>query len=68
MATLTRQAVEKAEINVDELVELLVKNATADPTTFYYYIRDAADQPGWDSGESDQGDSGNDADLRSQSF
>jgi len=29
--------VEKAGINVDHLVELLVKNAAAELTTFYYY-------------------------------
>jgi ferritin-like protein len=29
--------VEKTGINVDELVELLVKNAAAELTTFYYY-------------------------------
>lgn len=29
--------VEKAGVNVDQLVELLVKNAAAELTTFYYY-------------------------------
>jgi ferritin-like protein len=29
--------VEKAGVNVDELLELLVKNAAAELTTFYYY-------------------------------
>ncbi len=35
MAKVTIQMVEKAEINVDELVELLVKNAAAELTIFY---------------------------------
>ncbi len=29
--------VEKTGINVDQLVELLVKNASAELTTFYYW-------------------------------
>ena len=37
MAKVTREMVEKTGINVDELVELLVKNAAAELTTFYYY-------------------------------
>jgi ferritin-like protein len=37
MAKVTREMVEKSGINVDELVELLVKNAAAELTTFYYY-------------------------------
>ena len=37
MAHVTRQIVEQSGINVDELVELLVKNASAELTTFYYY-------------------------------
>lgn len=37
MARVAREMVEKAGINVDELVELLVKNAAAELTTFYYY-------------------------------
>jgi len=37
MAKVARQMVEKAGINVDELLELLVKNAAAELTTFYYY-------------------------------
>ena len=37
MAKVTRQMVEKTGINVDQLVELLVKNAAAELTTFYYY-------------------------------
>ena len=37
MAKVTRQMVEKSGINVDELVDLLVKNAAAELTTFYYY-------------------------------
>jgi len=37
MAKVTREMVEKSGINVDELLELLVKNAAAELTTFYYY-------------------------------
>ncbi|MGM0368694.1 MAG: DNA protection during starvation protein [Actinomycetota bacterium] len=37
MAKVTREMVENTGINVDELVELLVKNASAELTTFYYY-------------------------------
>jgi len=37
MARVAREMVEKAGVNVDELVELLVKNAAAELTTFYYY-------------------------------
>ena len=37
MAKVTREMVEKTGIDVDELVELLVKNAAAELTTFYYY-------------------------------
>jgi ferritin-like protein len=37
MARVTREMVEKAGINVDQLLELLVKNAAAELTTFYYY-------------------------------
>jgi len=37
MAKVTREMVEKSGINVDELVELLVKNAAAELTTYYYY-------------------------------
>ena len=37
MAKVTRQMVEKTGIEVDKLVELLVKNAAAELTTFYYY-------------------------------
>ncbi len=37
MAKVAREMVEKTGINVDELVELLVKNASAELTTFYYY-------------------------------
>ncbi len=29
--------VEKAGVNVDQLLELLIKNASAELTTFYYY-------------------------------
>jgi ferritin-like protein len=37
MAKVTRQVVEKTGIDVDELLDLLVKNAAAELTTFYYY-------------------------------
>ena len=37
MAKVAREMVEKAGVNVDELVELLVNNAAAELTTFYYY-------------------------------
>ena len=37
MARVAREVVERAGVNVDQLVELLVKNAAAELTTFYYY-------------------------------
>ena len=37
MTKVARMMVEKAGVNVDELVELLVKNAAAELTTYYYY-------------------------------
>jgi ferritin-like protein len=37
MAKVAREMVEKSGINVDELIELLVANAAAELTTFYYY-------------------------------
>ncbi len=37
MAKVARQMVEKAGVDVDKLLELLVKNASAELTTFYYY-------------------------------
>jgi ferritin-like protein len=37
MAKVAREMVEKSGVKVDELVELLVKNAAAELTTFYYY-------------------------------
>jgi ferritin-like protein len=37
MAKVAREVVERAGIDVDELVELLVANAAAELTTFYYY-------------------------------
>jgi ferritin-like protein len=37
MAKVAREMVERSGINVDELVELLVSNAAAELTTFYYY-------------------------------
>jgi len=37
MAKVAREIVEKAGINVDDLIKLLVKNASAELTTYYYY-------------------------------
>lgn len=37
MAHVAREMVEKTGINVDELLELLISNAAAELTTFYYY-------------------------------
>ena len=37
MAKVSREMVEKTGINVNELLEMLVKNASAELTTFYYY-------------------------------
>jgi len=37
MAKVAREVVERAGVDVDQLVELLVKNASAELTTFYYY-------------------------------
>jgi ferritin-like protein len=37
VAKVAREMVEKAGINVDELLELLITNAAAELTTFYYY-------------------------------
>lgn len=37
MAQVTRKMVENSGIDVEELVDLLVKNASAELTTFYYY-------------------------------
>lgn len=37
MARVAREMVERAGVDVDQLVELLVKNASAELTTFYYY-------------------------------
>ena len=37
MAKVTRQVVEKSGVDVNELLDLLVKNAAAELTTFYYY-------------------------------
>lgn len=37
MARVAKHMVEKTGVNVDELVNLLVKNAAAELTTFYYY-------------------------------
>lgn len=37
MAKVAREMVEKARINVEQLLELLVKNASAELPTYYYY-------------------------------
>ena len=37
MAEVTRNVVEKSGVDVDEIVDLLVKNAAAELTTYYYY-------------------------------
>ncbi|MEK9137757.1 MAG: DNA protection during starvation protein, partial [Bacteroidota bacterium] len=37
MARVAREMVEKTGINVNELLDLLVKNAAAELTTYYYY-------------------------------
>jgi len=37
MAKVAREMVEKAGVNVDQLLQLLVKNAAAELTTYYYY-------------------------------
>src|SRR5258708_18339189 len=37
MAQVARAMVQKAGVNVEQLLELLVKNAAAELTTFYYY-------------------------------
>lgn len=37
MAKVTRQMVEDAGVDVDKLLNLLIKNASAELTTFYYY-------------------------------
>ncbi len=37
MAKVAREMVERAGINLDQLIELLVKNASAELTTYYYY-------------------------------
>jgi ferritin-like protein len=37
MARVSREMVENAGVNVDQLLELLVANAAAELTTFYYY-------------------------------
>lgn len=37
MAKVTREMVVKAGVDVDQLLDLLVKNAAAELTTFYYY-------------------------------
>ena len=37
MAKVAREMVEKAGVDVDKLVDLLVRNASAELTTYYYY-------------------------------
>ena len=37
MELVSKKLVEKAGINVDELLKLLISNAAAELTTFYYY-------------------------------
>ena len=37
MAKVAREMVEKSGVNLDQLLELLVKNASAEITTYYYY-------------------------------
>ena len=37
MARVARQMVKEAGVDVDKLLELLIKNASAELTTFYYY-------------------------------
>jgi ferritin-like protein len=37
MARVAREMVEKSGVDVDKLLELLIKNASAELTTFYYY-------------------------------
>ncbi len=37
MARVAREMVQKAGVNLDQLIELLVRNAAAELTTFYYY-------------------------------
>ncbi|MEM1587238.1 MAG: DNA protection during starvation protein [Candidatus Bathyarchaeia archaeon] len=37
MGRVAREMVERAGINVDQLIELLMKNAAAELTTYYYY-------------------------------
>ena len=37
MARVAREVVQKAGVDVDKLVDLLVKNAAAELTTYYYY-------------------------------
>ena len=37
MAQVAREVVERAGVDLDQLLELLVKNASAELTTFYYY-------------------------------
>lgn len=46
MAKVATEMVKKAGVDVDKLVELLVKNAAAELTTYYYYTIPRANQIG----------------------
>ncbi|MFP3908665.1 MAG: DNA protection during starvation protein [Archaeoglobaceae archaeon] len=48
MAKVAREMVEKAGVDVDELVDLLVKNAAAELITYYYYTLLRANLTGLD--------------------
>ena len=37
MARIAREVVEKAGVDVNKLLDLLVRNASAELTTYYYY-------------------------------
>ncbi|MCE5323896.1 DNA protection protein DPS [bacterium] len=37
MARVAREVIEKAGVNIDQILDLLVKNAAAELTTYYYY-------------------------------
>ena len=37
MARVAKEMVEKSGVNIDKLVDLLIKNAAAELTTYYYY-------------------------------
>jgi ferritin-like protein len=52
MAKVAREMVEKAGVDVDELLELLITNAAAELTTFYYYTILRANLMAWKVRES----------------